>query len=160
MTSNIWKMKAVEAHSLLKGREVSAKELLEICIERIDSVDSDLNALPEKCFDRAKKVAIHTDNNQSQNPSNLLGLPIAVKDYNDLAGVKTTYGSPLFRNNVADTSDRTIEILEKNGANPIAKSNVPEWAGGHTFNPVNGLTRNPWDVSKSAVVAPVVLHLL
>ena len=150
MARDLWKMKAVDVHRLLKSKEICAKELLEISIARTNEVDKDLNALPEKCFDRAKTVAEKITSNQSQNPNSLLGLPIAVKDYNDLSGVKTTYGSPLFKNNIPSTSDRTIEILEINGANPIAKSNVPEWAGGHTFNPVNGLTRNPWDISKSA----------
>ena len=72
-------------------------------------------------------------------------MPIAVKDYNDLGGAVTTYGSPIFAENVAQKSDATVRKLESNGAIAIAKSNVPEWAGGHTFNPVNGLTRNPWD---------------
>ena len=81
---------------------------------------------------------------------NLLGLPIAVKDYNDLSNVPTTYGSTIFRNNIPKASDSTIKLLERNGANPVAKSNVPGWAGGHTFNPVHSLTRNPWDISKSA----------
>ena len=110
---------------------------------------SELNALPEKCFDRARKIAEQIDNNPSQVIRNLHGLPIAIKDYNDLSGVKTTYGSPLFKDNIPKDSDRTVRILEDNGANCVAKSNVPEWAGGHTFNPVYGLTRNPWDTSKS-----------
>ena len=151
MTTKIWEMSAMQAHRLLKRRKISAKEILESCIKRIEEVDGTLNALPEKCFDRAKEFALRIDENSSQRTqTNLLGLPIAVKDYNDLSGVRTTYGSTIFRNNIPEYSDRTIKILESNGANPVAKSNVPEWAGGHTFNPVNGLTRNPWDVSKSA----------
>ena len=113
MTDKLWTMKAIEAHSLLKRKEVSAKELLEISISRIVEVDKDLNALPEKCFGRARRIAINIDNNQSKNRNNLLGLPIAVKDYNDLAGVKTTYGSPIFRDNIPISSDRTIETLER-----------------------------------------------
>ena len=150
MTNEIWKMKATQAYNLLRKKEISATEILDVSISRINQVDNQLNALPEKCFERARKIALHIDKRQPPNPPNLLGLPIAVKDYNDLAGVKTTYGSPLFIDNVPRTSDRTIALLEKNGANPIAKSNVPEWAGGHTYNTVNGLTRNPWDISKSA----------
>ena len=151
MTTKIWEMSALEAHGLLKRKKISAREILESSIERIEEIDGDLNALPEKCFDRARKLAVRIDKGLCpRKPTDLLGLPIAVKDYNDLSGVRTTYGSTIFRNNVPKESDRTIKILERNGANPVAKSNVPEWAGGHTFNPVNGLTRNPWDVSKSA----------
>ena len=77
-------------------------------------------------------------------------MPIAVKDYNDVGGAPTTYGSPLYADYVPEQSDATVQTLEGNGAIPIAKSNVPEWAGGHTFNPVYGTTKNPWDNSKSA----------
>jgi amidase len=80
----------------------------------------------------------------------LAGLPIAVKDYNDIGGVRTTYGSPIFAKNVPPVSDATVARLERNGAIPMAKSNVPEWAGGHTFNPVSGLTRNSWHLGRSA----------
>ena len=151
MTKKIWEMSALQAHELLKKKEISASEILESSIQRIEEVDGNLNALPERWFARAREVANNIDKKSSPkcNP-NLLGLPIAVKDYNDLYNVPTTYGSTIFRNNIPKASDCTIKLLERNGANPVAKSNVPEWAGGHTFNPVHGLTRNPWDISKSA----------
>ena len=79
----------------------------------------------------------------------LSGLPIAVKDYNDVGGVRTTYGSPIYTDNVPKHSDATVAKLDARGAIPITKSNVPEWAGGHTFNTVNGLTRNPWNLNCS-----------
>lgn len=76
-------------------------------------------------------------------------MPIAAKDYNDVGGVRTAFGSPIFADHVAERPDATVERLERNGAIPLAKSNVPEWAGGNTFNPVNGATRNPWDLRMS-----------
>ena len=85
---------------------------------------------------------------EKENPKSLMGLPIAVKDYNDIGGVKTTYGSKIFANNIPKVSDETVIQLERNGANPIGKSNVPEWAGGHTFNPVFGVTSNPFNIKK------------
>ena len=63
----------------------------------------------------------------ADNPKSLCGLPIAVKDYNDVGGVRTTYGSPIFAQSVAAQSDATVRQLERNGAIPMAKSNVPEW---------------------------------
>lgn len=72
-----------------------------------------------------------------------------MKGYNDLAGALTTFGSPIFVDNVAEFSDATIRQLKNNGAISVAESNVPEWAGRNAFKPVNGLTRNPWDLSKS-----------
>ena len=88
MTNKIWEMSALEAHGLLKRKKNSAKEILESSIERIEEIDGDLNALPEKCFDRARKLAVRIDNGLfPRTPTDLLGLPIAVKDYNDLSGV-------------------------------------------------------------------------
>ena len=80
MLKNIWKLSAIEAHKLLRNREVSASEILASSIDRIEEVDKELNALPEKCFDRAKELALRIDNNPSNEPNNLLGIPIAVKD--------------------------------------------------------------------------------
>jgi amidase len=74
-----------------------------------------------------------------------VGLPIAVKDFNDLAGLPTTCGSPIYRDAVAARSDLTVRTLERSGALPVAKSNVPEFAGANTFNTVFGATRNPWN---------------
>lgn len=72
-----------------------------------------------------------------------------MKGYNDLAGALTPFGSPIFVDNVAEFSDATIRQLKNNGTISVAESNVPEWTGRNAFNPVNGLTRNPWDLSKS-----------
>ena len=145
------KLTATEAVACLRSKEVSPLDLVEASIKRIETFDTEVNALPIHCFDQARDQAKSLDlDRHLLNPTSLCGLPIAVKDYNDLGGAVTTYGSPIFTNNVAQTSDATIRKLESNGAIAVAKSNVPEWAGGHTFNPVNGLTRNPWDMAKSA----------
>ena len=151
-TSNeLIKMSATEAVARLRSKEVSPLDLVEASIQRIEAVDTKVNALPIHCFEQARDQAKTIDvEAHSANPKSLCGLPIAVKDYNDLCGAVTTYGSPIFADNVAKQSDATVRQLESNGAIAVAKSNVPEWAGGHTFNPVNGLTRNPWDIRKSA----------
>ncbi len=142
---------ATEAVARLRSKEASPLDFVEASIKRIETFDTEVNALPIHCFDQARDQAKSLDlERHLSNPKSLCGLPIAVKDYNDLGGAVTTYGSPIFANNVAQTSDATIRKLESNGAIAVAKSNVPEWAGGHTFNPVNGLTRNPWDMAKSA----------
>ena len=149
--SELWKQSAVDVVDLLRSGEISPVEAAQAAIARIEAVDHKTNALPIRCFDRAIERAQTLDlTREQQNPKSLCGLPIAVKDYNDVAGVRTTRGSPILENNVPEQSDLTVSVLEKNGANPIAKSNVPEWAGGHTFNPVNGLTCNPWNLSRSA----------
>ena len=150
MVSELWKLPAHEVVSLLRTGALEPLEVLEAAIERIEEVDSTINALPIRLFEQARERARRLDlTAERQNPKSLMGLPIAVKDYNDLGGVRTTYGSPIFEDHVAATSDATIAQLERNGANAVAKSNVPEWAGGHTFNPVFGVTRNPFDLHKT-----------
>jgi amidase len=140
---------ATECVAMLKSGDVSPTELVHASIERIEAVDGDVNALPDHCFERALESARVIEADPSV-AGVLRGLPIAVKDYNDVGGVRTTYGSPIFAKNVPERSDATVERLESNGAIPMAKSNVPEWAGGNTFNPVHGTTRNPWDLSRTA----------
>ena len=81
-------------------------------------------------------------------PGWLAGLPVAIKDLADVAGVRTTYGSPIFRDHVPTTSHPLVERIERKGGIVIAKSNTPEFgAGGSTFNEVFGRTRNPWNTS-------------
>ena len=148
--SELCSLTATQAVSKLRRREVTPIELVEASIERIQAVDGTLNALPIRCFERALELAENLSGSSADaNDCSLCGLPIAVKDYNDVGGVRTTYGSPIFADNVAESSDATVTRLERNGAIPIAKSNVPEWAGGNTFNPVFGATRNPWDTRMS-----------
>ena len=144
----LWRLSATDLVKALRQGEIHPAETVESAINRIEEVDGKVNALPIKCFERALNQANHfrlTDDTKY-----LAGLPIVVKDYNDIGGVRTTYGSPIYANYIPETSDATIQMLESRGAIPIAKSNVPEWAGGHTFNSVSGMTRNPWNLKRSA----------
>jgi amidase len=135
--------------TLLRRKDVTPLEMLDAAIGRIEAVEPRVNALPIRFFDaaRAQARALPTP---SEHPGWLAGLPIAVKDYNDVAGQLTTYGSPIYAEHRAAADDRTIAQLRANGAVPLAKSNVPEFAGSHTFNPVWGITRNPWDLGRTA----------
>jgi amidase len=149
--SELHQKTATEVVDLLRRGDVKPSELVLASIKRIETADSITNALPIHCFERAIEQAERwTHGKLSDNPRSLCGLPIAVKDYNDVGGVRTTYGSPMFADNVAEKSDATVARLERNGAIPIAKSNGPEWAGGNTFNPVLGTTRDPWNTALSA----------
>src|SRR6202042_1707923 len=81
----------------------------------------------------------------------LAGLPIPIKDLTNVAGVKTTQGSPIYKDTIAAHSDIVVEQIESSGGVVYAKSNTPEFgAGANTFNEVFGATRNPWDTSRSA----------
>jgi amidase len=150
--SQLTDLTATEVARKLRAKEVSPLDVLDAAIERIEEVNPKVNALPILCLDQAREKAIKLSQTvASGGPRGpLFGLPIAIKDYNDLAGVRTTYGSPIFANHKADRSDATVLKLEAAGAIPVGKSNVPEWAGAHTFNPVFGHTLNPWDARLSA----------
>ncbi|MEM7259252.1 MAG: amidase family protein [Pseudomonadota bacterium] len=145
----LYKLSATEIVAMRRRRELSATDLVEASINRIEQVDGTVNAIPIRCFEQALDTARRHDSSTAD-ADLLQGLPIAVKDYNDLEGVETTYGSPVFANNIATESDITVAQLQRNGAIAVGKSNVPEWAGGHTFNPVFGATRNPWNPALSA----------
>jgi amidase len=141
---------AREAVRRLRRREVSPLDLVEAAAARIEEVEPKVNALPIRFLDAARDEARHFARDVREQGGWLAGLPIAVKDYNDVAGQLTTYGSPIYANHRAASDDRTVATLRLNGAIPLAKSNVPEFAGSHTFNPVWGVTRNPWNITRTA----------
>lgn len=140
-------LSATQVVALLKRREVSPLELVDAAIARIEAVDPVINALPIRRFELAREEAksFRPDAKLAAEPGWLAGLPIAVKDYNDVAGAPTTYGSPIFAQNRPARSDVTVNRLQRRGAIAVAKSNVPEFAGANTFNTVFGATRNPWN---------------
>src|SRR5437868_8285453 len=135
----------------LKSGEVTPLDLLDVLEERIAEVDGKVNALPTLCFDRARKHAAELMKKPKSERGLLAGMPVPIKDLINVAGVLTTQGSPIYKDNVPAKSDILVEHLENNGGVIYAKSNTPEFgAGANTFNEVFGATRNPWDTSRSA----------
>ena len=111
ISDELFKMTATEAVGRLRSKEVSPLDLVEASIKRIETVDYEVNSLPIHCFEQAREQAKSFDfKRHESNPKSLCGLPIAVKDYNDLCGAVTTYGSPIFADNVAQKSDATISL--------------------------------------------------
>src|SRR5919108_4730839 len=153
-SSDLTHLTAQAVVRLLRQGRVSPLELIDAALARIAATDGAINALPTLCADRARDRARRLMDSASAvaaGPGWLGGLPLAVKDLNDVAGVRTTYGSPIYADNVPARSDILVERLEANGALVLAKSNTPEFgAGANTFNPVFGPTRNPWDTRLSA----------
>ncbi|MCZ8280437.1 MAG: amidase family protein [Acetobacteraceae bacterium] len=155
MSNDLTALTATEAVTLLKKGDISPLEMVDAAVKRIEIVDPVINALPIRFFDDARRAAetyqkLRKRGEVYEGPGALYGLPIAVKDFNDVAGQRTTSGSPIFEGKVAARSDTTVERLQERGAIPIAKSNVPEFAGAHTFNTLFGVTRNPWNTGRSA----------
>jgi amidase len=136
---------------LLRAGEVTPAEALEASLARIAATDGAINALPTLCAERAADAAAAIAAGPAPDGAPwLAGLPISVKDLTDVAGVRTTYGSPIFADHLPERSDILVETLEERGAVVVAKSNTPEFgAGSNTFNEVFGKTRNPWDTSRT-----------
>ncbi|WP_322060587.1 amidase [Paraburkholderia sp. J63] len=137
-----------------RKREISATEILDAHLARIEAVNPRVNALvtlgdPEALRARAQAIDARWAQGEWQGP--LHGLPVSQKDLTATRGVRTTFGSKAFEHHVPEHSALIVRRCDAAGALMIGKSNTPEFgAGSHTFNEVFGMTRNPWDLSKSA----------
>lgn len=142
---------AVEVLRRLRRGEVTPLDLLDLLEQRVGDVDGVVNALPIRCFERARRAARAQMRRPPGERGLLAGLPVAIKDLSAVAGVRCTAGSRVHAERVAETSDLVVERLEAAGGVVYAKSNTPEFgAGGHTFNDVFGTTLNPRDTRLSA----------
>ncbi|SNB61586.1 amidase [Arboricoccus pini] len=135
----------------LRSGEIRPHDLLDALETRIAEVDPAVNALPTLCFARARAAADRLMRLPVEERGLLAGLPVPIKDLTNVEGVRSTQGSLIFKDHIPDHSDIMVEHLEAEGAIIYAKSNTPEFgAGGNTFNEVFGVTRNPYDTSRSA----------
>jgi amidase len=141
---------AVDLARLIRTREISCEELIRATLARIERVNPELNAIVTLCGERALAASCEADARLARGdaPGVLHGLPIAHKDLVATAGVRTTFGSTLFRDHVPAQDDFIVTRLRDAGAIAIGKTNTPEFgAGSQTFNEVFGETRNPYDPS-------------
>ena len=146
--SELWQLSAREAVALLRRGEVTPGELVEVALARIEATDGALNALPTLCPERARQAPLQNAAEKGEEPGWLAGLPLAIKDLVEVAGVRTTFASPIHADNVPQESNILVERLEANGAGVLAKSNTPEFgAGAQTFNEVFSTTTNPWNTA-------------
>ncbi|SDJ30489.1 amidase [Aliiruegeria lutimaris] len=130
----------------MRAGTLSPPDVMAAFLERIEAVNDKVNAIVT-LRPRAELLA------EAAQPRNgpLAGLPIAVKDLVATKGIRTTFGSPLFADHVPEADELVAARLKAAGAILIGKTNTPEWGhGSHTFNPVFGPTRNPYDLSRSA----------
>ncbi|WP_037356041.1 amidase [Amycolatopsis orientalis] len=137
----------------LRDRELSAREVLQAHLERIEQVNPRINAIVTLTAERATSEAAAADERlaHGEEVGPLHGIPVAHKDTHDVAGVRTTYGSPIFADHVPDSDTLVVERIRNAGAITLGKTNAPEFgAGSHTMNPVFGATRNPYRRELSA----------
>ena len=143
---------ATELASRIRRKQLSAREVMTAHLARIERVNPKVNAIVTLVGDRAMAAAAKADEAQAKGRtlSPLHGLPVAHKDLTATAGIRTTMGSPFFRDNVPTHDALIVTRMRAAGAITVGKTNTPEFgAGSHTFNTVFGATKNPYDVTKS-----------
>ena len=143
---------ARELAALVASRAVSPVEVLDSHLAVIERVNPNLNAIVTLVADRARQEAhaVEAALMRGDAVGPLAGLPVAIKDVTLTAGVRTTFGSPLYRDNVPEQDAEVVRRLRAAGAIVLAKTNTPEFAtGANTVNLLFGATRNPWNPALS-----------
>src|SRR2546429_2648387 len=143
---------ATELARPVRSREVSPVEVIEACRARVGRSNPAVNAivtLNPRALDDAGELELRLVRGEEVGP--LAGLPVGIKDVTPVAGLRTTYGSLLYRDHVPTEDALVVRRLRDAGAVILGKTNCPEFAAGaNTFNDVFGRTRNPWDPTRSA----------
>ncbi len=150
---SLWSFGAVELASRIRSGEISVREVVKSHLSRIDEVNGSINAIVTLVAEPALEAASRADEAHAAGSTlgPLHGIPVAHKDLIDTAGIRTTYGSPLFADHVPEVDGLIVSRARAAGAITIGKTNTPEFgAGSHTFNPVFGVTRNPHAPDMSA----------
>ena len=143
---------ATELAGLIRRREVSVREVMSAHLAQIEWVNPMVNAIPTLVAEQATAQAVEADEALARgaSPGPLYGLPIAIKDLAETRGIRTTYGSSIYSEHVPEQDALFVRRLKAAGAIVIGKTNTPEFgAGSQTFNPVFGVTRNPYDLSRT-----------
>jgi amidase len=145
-------MPATELVSRMRRGQVSAREVMRAHLAQIDSLNPQVNAVVTLVAEAAMAAAARADEAIARKRplGPLHGLPIAHKDLVDTAGIRTTRGSPFYRDNVPTKDAEIVTRIKRAGALTLGKTNTPEFgAGSHTFNTVFGATKNPYDLTRT-----------
>ena len=151
-SSSVCFMSAVEMARLIRTKKLSAREALAEHLKQIERVNPKVNAIVTLVPEMAAAAAAKADEMQAHKETlgPLHGLPVAHKDLLETRGIRTTFGSPLYKDNIPTVDDIVVERMHRAGAITIGKTNTPEFgAGSQTFNTVFGATHNPYDLTKT-----------
>jgi len=143
---------AAEMAGLIRRGELSAREVMAAHLQQIERVNPKVNAIVTLLAEQAAENARKADEAQARGAAlgPLHGLPVVHKDLFETAGIRTTFGSPIFKDNVPQRNAIIVDRIKGAGAICVGKSNTPEFgAGSQTFNTVFGATKNPWDLTKT-----------
>src|SRR5215207_6598634 len=151
-TPEICFLPATEMVRLLRAKELSAREVMEAHLAQVERVNPEVNAIvtltAEQAMDRAHTADDALARGEEVGP--LVGLPVAHKDLFSTGGVRTTFGSPVYKDFVPDHDALIVERLKGAGAISVGKTNTPEFgAGSQTYNEVCGETLNPYDPTRT-----------
>ncbi len=149
----LWQSSAAELAALIRGREVSSREVIQAHLDRIEAVNPHLNAVVRVLPDQALAAADAADRAIAGGSplGPLHGVPFTVKENIDLAGTATTQGVPALAEAVAPVDAPQVERLRAAGAIPIGRTNLPDFGlRVHTDSALHGLTRNPWNPARTA----------
>jgi amidase len=150
--SSVCFLSTVEMARLIRTKKMSAREALAAHLKQIERVNPKVNAIVTLVAEMATAAAAKADEMQTRKEKlgPLHGLPVAHKDLVQTRGIRTTFGSPLYKDNIPTEDDLIVERLRSAGAITIGKTNTPEFgAGSQTFNTVFGATYNPYDLTKT-----------
>lgn len=145
-------LSAIDLARKLRRKQLSARELLAAHLRQIEKINPTVNAIVTLVPELAQQSAARADESAAKGKflGPLHGLPIAHKDLAQTKGIRTTFGSPIFKDNIPTANDLVIDRIQAAGAITLGKTNTPEFgAGSQTFNPVFGATKNPYDLNKT-----------
>ena len=143
-------LSATDLAAAIATGKTSPVDVAETFLERIEAANPSINAIVA-LRDRSAILADARALHDAPSMGPLHGLPIAIKDLADTAGIRTTYGSPLYADHIPEGDSTMVRAIREAGALIIGKTNTPQWGlGSHTTNPVYGPTRNPYDREKSS----------
>jgi amidase len=142
---------AIELRNALAARRVSARELTDAAIARIEALDDKINAVVVRDFDRARTAAKAADDALAKDEKRpLLGLPMTVKEQYNVEGLPTCWGYPKFKDWKPGFDALAVQRLKAAGAIILGKTNVPKGLGDwQSYNKVYGTTNNPWDLART-----------
>lgn len=151
--SELWRRSASELADQIAGREVSAVDVVEAHLARIQAVNPAVNAIVRVMAEDARHAAVEADLKVAAGAplGPLHGVPFTVKENIDVAGIPTTWGVPAFADAVAPVDAPVVERMRAAGGIVIGRTNLPDMAmREHTDSTLHGLTRNPWNRNRTA----------
>src|SRR5216684_2287980 len=141
---------ATQLAAQIRDREIGCLELLDFFLARVERHNPKLNAIIAWQVEKARERARAADAAlvRGENWGKLHGLPMTVKESFNLAGLPTTFGNPVWKDNISTTNSVVVDRLERAGAVIFGKTNVPFMlADSQSYNDIYGTTNNPWDLA-------------